>query len=603
MPETWRFGPAGEADFEPLLALRIEVMREHLERVGRFTAERSRRVFRRHFDAPGLRLILVGCDVAGCVGLRTGDDFLTLDSFYLAGRFQNRGLGAVILAALLAEADALGKPVRLEVLKQSPAGRFYERHGFVRIGEGEHDILFERAASVSPQPIPSLLPRGSGHRFVVYGDACSGIAGAVHERTFASVNAALRRLAPPPEFILFLGDEIAGLTADPAELRAQWRHWLEQEMGWLDRRAIPLWHATSNHTTYDEMSEAVFCEVLDHLPRNGPPGQEGLSYWVRRGDLLVVFVHTLWTGLGGEGHVETKWLREVLRRHADARHKLVAGHHPVHPINGFSGAYQREVGPEHAAAFWGALVEGGVLAYLCGHILAFDVQVHRGVLQVCTAGAGTAHRMPEGIEYLHCVQAALDIDGLRYQVLDPEGRIRERLSWPLMLPPAERWQTLPSGETKALVEGGPDEDRILAFRFTGQAAAAGTSAAQTLLSAFRPGAQAPLWIGMRGPEQRLTVIIGPESRRSPHYWLGPAITPGAPFDVRLLLHTGMGPGGVMYCLDDNESWSSLAAASPWGAERLDWPERWSIGHAQGGPDDRLFQGSDLVASATIWSPT
>ena len=79
------------------------------------------------------------------------------------------------------------------------------------------------------------------------------------------------------------------------------------------------------------MSEAVFREMLGHLPRNGPPGQEGLSYWVRRGDLLLVFVHTMWTGLGGEGHVETTWLREVLHRHADARHKLVLGHHPVYP--------------------------------------------------------------------------------------------------------------------------------------------------------------------------------------------------------------------------------------------------------------------------------
>ena len=24
-------------------------------------------------------------------------------------------------------------------------------------------------------------------------------------------------------------------------LRRQWRHWLDREMGWLDRRAIPLW--------------------------------------------------------------------------------------------------------------------------------------------------------------------------------------------------------------------------------------------------------------------------------------------------------------------------------------------------------------------------
>src|SRR5439155_12527659 len=158
--------------------------------------------------------------------------------------------------------------------------------------------------------------------------------------------------------------------ADTEQLRAQWQHWLAHEMGWLDRQTIPVWHATSNHTTYNEMSEAMFRDVLN-MPRNGPPGQEGLSYWVRRGDLLVIFVHTGWSGLGGEGHVETEWLQGVLTQHADARHKLVVGHHPVYPINGFSGSYQREIGPEHAATFWAILVDAGVLAYICGHILAF----------------------------------------------------------------------------------------------------------------------------------------------------------------------------------------------------------------------------------------
>lgn len=143
-PEPWAFAPVSEADFEPLLALRIDVMRDHLERVGRFTPERSRQVFRGHFDEPGLRLILVGDAVAGCVGFRAGPRFVTLDSFYLARRFQNGGLGSAIFRALLAEADALGKPMRLEVLKQSPADRFYLRHGFTPIGEGEHDVMFER---------------------------------------------------------------------------------------------------------------------------------------------------------------------------------------------------------------------------------------------------------------------------------------------------------------------------------------------------------------------------------------------------------------------------------------------------------------------------
>ncbi|BCH21006.1 hypothetical protein MesoLjLb_07910 [Mesorhizobium sp. L-8-3] len=114
---------------------------------------------------------------------------------------------------------------------------------------------------------------------------------ALHEQTFASVNAVVRRLRPRPEFILFPGDEIIGLVPDAATLRKQWRHWLDTEMGWLDRTKTPIWHATGNHTTYDTMSEAVFREVLG-LPGNGPPDQIGLSYFVRRDDLLMVFVNS-----------------------------------------------------------------------------------------------------------------------------------------------------------------------------------------------------------------------------------------------------------------------------------------------------------------------
>ncbi|RDI57198.1 metallophosphoesterase family protein [Microvirga subterranea] len=440
--------------------------------------------------------------------------------------------------------------------------------------------------------IPALLPRTPGHHFVLYGDTCSGVPGALHETTFASVNAVIRRLSPQPEFILFPGDEIIGLTPDADALRAQWRHWLDHEMAWLDRQTIPLWHTTGNHTTYDVFSEDVFREVLD-LPRNGPPGQEGLSYWVRRGDLLLVFVHTLWTGLGGEGHVETAWLEHVLREHADARHKLVLGHHPVHPVNGFSGPYQREIGPEHASRFWGLLVEAGVLAYLCSHILAFDVQVHRGVLQICTAGAGTAHRMPEGVEYLHCVQAALDDQGLRYQVLDTEGRARERLTWPMNPLSPGTWMELSVGEAAAPFTGPLGEGCRIEFRFQGRTVAEAAGAAQTLFTAFSRGSLAPLWIGLRGPRQTLTLIFGREPGRSPHYWVGPDLPEGQDFDLHLAIHPDMGPGGVLYRLAEETRWSSFAAASATGLAALHWPGQWSIGHGQHGCGDRRFLGNAL----------
>lgn len=452
------------------------------------------------------------------------------------------------------------------------------------------------------QPILALLPRdGAGHQFVIYADACSGVPGAPHETTFAAVNAIVARLHPCPEFICFPGDEIQGLTTDDAALRAQWRHWHDQEMAWLDRATIPLYHTTGNHTTYDATSEAIFREALPGLPRNGPPGQEGLSYWVRRGDLLLIAVNTLWSGHGGEGRVETAWLDRTLTAHADARHKLVMGHHPIFSVNGFAGVYQREVASADGAAFWRVLVRHGVHAYLCSHMLAFDVQVHAGVLQILTAGAGTAHLMPQETEYLHCVQVALDATGLRYQVLDTAGAIREWLTWPLTPPPASGWQPLMRGEVPApVLPGAPtpgSTTHFIAWRFTGFAGdATAGGEAQTLLAGWNNGpGLATIWIGLLGLEGRLGISLSPAPGRSPHLWHGPTVAPGTAFDFQVAIHTGMGPGGLLWRSDDEAPWSSLVNASSWGAERLTWPTRWAIGHDRRSRTERPFRGTGLEA--------
>lgn len=443
---------------------------------------------------------------------------------------------------------------------------------------------------MSIEPIPALLPRGGGHQFVVYGDSCSGVPGHIHEATTAAVNRVVARLEPRPEFIAFLGDEVIGLTTDESALRAQWKHWLEIEMAWLDRETIPIFHTTANHTTYDAMSERVFQDVLDFLPQNGPADQRGLSYFVRRDDLLLVFVNTMWTGLG-EGRVETDWLEATLVHHADARYKLVLGHHPVFSINGFSGAYQRDIEPENGRTFWEILVRHGVMAYFCSHMLAFDARVEQGVLQIMTAGAGTKHRMPEELEYLHAVQVALDAHGLRYQVLDDTGVMRELLEWPPKLTRSGTWNHLePHQPARPLPD---DANPIVAWRFSGATPATG-GAAQTLLSGWnRDSALPPLWIGLIGPENRLVVLLSPVTGRSSHLWYGPALPPGEDFDIQVALHRQLGPGGMLWRTNDDAPWSSLQGASAWGIERLPAMTEWSIGESKNG--DRPFRGENLQA--------
>lgn len=450
-----------------------------------------------------------------------------------------------------------------------------------------------------PLAIKALVPRNnSGHQFVCYGDCCSGIPNGPHEANFAAVNAVVVQLEPQPDFICFLGDELKGLTADDEVLRKQWQHWLEQEMAWLDRESVPLYQTTGNHTTYNIASEAIFRAMNPHLPKNGPSGQEGLSYYIRRDDLLLVFVNTAWSGLGGDGRVETEWLEQILTAHNDARYRLVCGHHPVYPINGFTGPYQRNIDAKNGQNFWQVLVRHQVLAYICSHIMAFDVQIHDGVLQIMTAGAGTLPLMPVGIEYLHCVQMAVDLTGLRYQTLDRSGNVREWLAWPWNIPSSKRWQPLAAGHQAAPIGDDDSEQELqtqfVVWKFEGICARSGSGDGQTLLCGWTPGpGLGPWWIGFRGQEKRLCFLLSAEAGRSPHFWLGPTVSPGEPFSIQVAIHPHMGPGGFLWRWGDASPWSSLKGATPWGAERFGRQTRWTVGHDQYGAHSQPFRGQGL----------
>ncbi len=89
--------------------------------------------------------------VPGCFHGRSSGfghaDHIHLGEFYLLPKFQNQGIGTVLLQQVLDEATEKKLPVRLEVLKNNPVRSLYERHEFVITGQREHHFLMERAVS------------------------------------------------------------------------------------------------------------------------------------------------------------------------------------------------------------------------------------------------------------------------------------------------------------------------------------------------------------------------------------------------------------------------------------------------------------------------
>jgi len=64
---------------------------------------------------------------------RETESGIKLERFAVLPAFRNRGVGAHLLHAVLREVKPLGRPIYLNA--QVRAVPFYERHGFVRVGE------------------------------------------------------------------------------------------------------------------------------------------------------------------------------------------------------------------------------------------------------------------------------------------------------------------------------------------------------------------------------------------------------------------------------------------------------------------------------------
>lgn len=150
--------------------------------------------------------------------------------------------------------------------------------------------------------------------------------------------------------------------------------------------------------------------------------------------------------------------------------------------------------------------------------------------------------MPEGTEYLHCAQIAVDEDGLRYQVLDEDGKLREHLSWPPRMP--RKYEPLSAGHNVCLWSNTEHIPSACFLSLQGKVDA--TSPRQTILAALDDHDNCPLWIGLIGQRMQLTVVMQPQRGRSPHQWLGPCFADGDVFDLEIMLNADMGPGGVLW---------------------------------------------------------
>jgi len=73
-------------------------------------------------------------------------DHLILDHL-ASSQAQDAGIGALVLRPVFDQAESLRLPVKVGALMQSDSSRFYLRHGFELVGQGDFDSYYIRPLS------------------------------------------------------------------------------------------------------------------------------------------------------------------------------------------------------------------------------------------------------------------------------------------------------------------------------------------------------------------------------------------------------------------------------------------------------------------------
>ena len=141
-----RLRKATAADSEFAYQTKKAAFRTYAEKVWGWDEEEQRQLHQKRFSSQDFRVIQAsGIDV-GVLALVHESDCVKLNQLFLVPEHQNRGIGKACMMQVLEDADGLGVPVRLRVLKvNGRATRFFERLGFRSIGETETHILMERS--------------------------------------------------------------------------------------------------------------------------------------------------------------------------------------------------------------------------------------------------------------------------------------------------------------------------------------------------------------------------------------------------------------------------------------------------------------------------
>jgi ribosomal protein S18 acetylase RimI-like enzyme len=144
------FRPARPGDYSFALNLYLETLKPYTRPWLTWVDEEQKAQFASLWRPDDTRIItLDGQEDIGWVEFRQTGDEIFLKQLYISPRHQRRGIGSHVLRLLLEERCGTAKSMALFVLKNNPAFRFYERHGFGVVRETPTKFIMRRGMAAA----------------------------------------------------------------------------------------------------------------------------------------------------------------------------------------------------------------------------------------------------------------------------------------------------------------------------------------------------------------------------------------------------------------------------------------------------------------------
>lgn len=223
--------PAQPEDAQILADLRAVAMKPSLEAIGRYDEQRVRARFLDTFVPTDTTKLIIDQQLIGFYVIRKQTAHWVLDHLYLIQDKQGQHIGGTLMQEWLAAADQEGVLVRVGALRNSPANRFYQKHGFVLTHETSLDCYYER------QPASSLrFALLADHPAAVtivarwyYDEWIKGRPGTTLAQVEAKLALSNHRNTAPLLLLTFLADTLAGaaeLKIREMDIFPDYEHWI-----------------------------------------------------------------------------------------------------------------------------------------------------------------------------------------------------------------------------------------------------------------------------------------------------------------------------------------------------------------------------------------